>query len=64
MDRANNQFRIRLSNIMMALTALGCVLMVISGKKAAERGESVSKMNLDWHQKYNEDKKATAAVTK
>lgn len=38
---------------MMFATAFGCVLMVYSGKKAAERGESVAKYNLDWHKEYN-----------
>lgn len=54
MEKARNRIRIRLANIMMALTAIGCVFMVISGKKAAERGETVQKQNLDWHKEYNE----------
>lgn len=28
--------------------------MIISGKKAAKRGESVVKMNQDWHREYDE----------
>lgn len=28
--------------------------MIYSGKKAAERGESVVKSNQDWHKQYNE----------
>lgn len=57
LERANNKFRIRVANLMMVLTIVGCLVMVISGKNAAERGESVQKMNLDWHQKYNEQTK-------
>jgi beta-lactamase regulating signal transducer with metallopeptidase domain len=53
MDKARNRIRIRLANIMMVLTAIGCVLMIFSGKKAAERGETVSKMNTEWHEEYN-----------
>lgn len=50
---------------MMALTAVACVVMAISGKRAAERGESVQKMNLDWHkeikEQYVRDQEAQAA---
>lgn len=53
MERARNRFRIKIANYMMALTALGCLVMIYSGKKAAERGETVSKANLDWHREYN-----------
>lgn len=53
MDKAKNRIRIRLANIMMTVTALGCVIMIFSGKKAHQRGESVAKMNTEWHQEYN-----------
>ncbi|XP_055845463.1 UPF0389 protein CG9231 [Episyrphus balteatus] len=53
MERCRNRIRIRLANIMMALTVVGCIIMIISGKQAAKRGESVAKMNLDWHKEYN-----------
>lgn len=56
MERARNRIRIRLANIFMALTALGCVIMVLSGKKAAERGETVRQMNMDWHKSFSADK--------
>lgn len=55
MERANNRVRIRGANIMMLLTAIGCVVMIVSGKKAAESGDSVQKQNLDWHKQYNSD---------
>lgn len=42
-------------NYMIVATILGCIAMVVSGKQAAKRGESVSQMNLDWHKKYNEE---------
>ncbi|XP_059216170.1 UPF0389 protein CG9231 [Stomoxys calcitrans] len=54
MERTRNKVRIRLANIMMALTVVGCGIMVYSGKEAAKRGESVTKQNLDWHKQYNE----------
>ncbi|XP_001352953.2 UPF0389 protein GA21628 [Drosophila pseudoobscura] len=54
MERVRNKMRIRLANIMIALTVIGCGIMVYSGKQAAKRGESVSKMNLEWHKQFNE----------
>lgn len=39
---------------MMVATVIGCIIMIISGKRAAQRGESVTKWNLDWHREYNE----------
>ncbi|CRK91348.1 CLUMA_CG005021, isoform A [Clunio marinus] len=60
MERTRNKIRIRVANIMMVLTALACVAMVWSGKNAASRGESVQKMNLDWHKEYNEKSLAEA----
>lgn len=39
--------------MMIACTGI-CIIQVIRGKQAAERGESVVKSNLDWHREYNE----------
>ncbi|XP_037811145.1 UPF0389 protein GA21628 isoform X2 [Lucilia sericata] len=54
MERSRNKMRIRIANIMMGLTILGCALMIYSGKAAAKRGDSVTKQNLEWHKRYNE----------
>jgi Protein of unknown function (DUF1075) len=64
MEKTRNRVRIRLANIMMALTAAACLFMVWSGKQAAERGDSVQKMNLDWHKDYNDQSRAAAAEAK
>lgn len=41
--------------IYMMIACIGiCIVQVIRGKRAAERGESVIKSNLDWHREYNE----------
>lgn len=64
MEKTRNKIRIRMANIMMALTAIACLVMVYSGKQAAERGESVQKMNLDWHKEYNEQSLAEANAKK
>jgi hypothetical protein len=60
MEKARNRFRIRTANIMMILTVIGCLYMVFSGKQAQERGESVLKMNQDWHKEYNDKMQAEA----
>ncbi|XP_065358878.1 UPF0389 protein CG9231 isoform X1 [Calliphora vicina] len=54
MERSRNKMRIRIANIMMGLTVVGCAIMIYSGKQAAKRGESVTKQNLEWHKRYNE----------
>lgn len=52
--------RIRVSNIGILLTAVGCIVMIISGKRARDRGESIQQMNLEWHAKHRADAKAEA----
>ncbi|XP_065084568.1 UPF0389 protein CG9231 [Ochlerotatus camptorhynchus] len=61
MERCRNQVRIKMANYMMLATVIGCIIMVISGKRAQERGDSVQKMNLDWHKEYNEKAKQEIA---
>ncbi|KAH8258814.1 hypothetical protein KR038_009988 [Drosophila bunnanda] len=62
MERCRNKMRIRLANIMIALTAIGCAIMVYSGKQAAKRGESVSQMNLEWHKQFKEPRAGEGAA--
>uniref|UniRef100_A0A6P4FAT1 UPF0389 protein CG9231 n=1 Tax=Drosophila rhopaloa TaxID=1041015 RepID=A0A6P4FAT1_DRORH len=62
MERCRNKMRIRLANIMIALTAIGCAIMVYSGKQAAKRGESVTKMNLEWHNQFKDPKEREGAA--
>ncbi|KAH8371328.1 hypothetical protein KR093_006990 [Drosophila rubida] len=54
MERCRNKIRIKLANIMIGLTVVGCVIMVYSGKQAAKRGESVTKQNLEWHNQFKQ----------
>lgn len=54
LERARNKARIKINIWMCVATLFGCLGMIYSGKKARERGESVSKMNEDWHKKHNE----------
>ncbi|KAL4716647.1 hypothetical protein ACJJTC_008282 [Scirpophaga incertulas] len=60
-DRARNEARIKLANILMVLTALASFGAILAGKAAAKRGESVHQMNLDWHKKYQEEYKEKKA---
>lgn len=54
-ERSRSEARIKLSNILMVLTALASVGAIFAGKAAVKRGESVHQMNIDWHKKYEED---------
>ncbi|GAB0100367.1 UPF0389 protein CG9231 [Sergentomyia squamirostris] len=63
MEKCRSKMRIRISNLMILATLIGCIIMgkflplVISGKQAAERGETVAKQNRDWHDSLKEEKK-------
>ncbi|KAK9507580.1 hypothetical protein O3M35_007406 [Rhynocoris fuscipes] len=54
-DKAKNIVRIKISNYMILATIVACIIFAIRGRRAAERGETISKMNLDWHKKIKED---------
>nr|BAN21447.1 conserved hypothetical protein [Riptortus pedestris] len=56
-EKARNKMRIKVSNWMMAATVVGCIIMAITGKRRAERGESIAKMNEDWHKEMNKIQK-------
>ncbi|XP_029434052.1 protein FAM162A [Rhinatrema bivittatum] len=45
-DAAKNRVRVKISYIMIALSIMGCIAMVISGKRAAGRNESLSGWNI------------------
>lgn len=53
MEYCRNKMRIRVANYMAIGTVIACILMIYSGKQAAQRGESVGKRNIDWHNQYN-----------
>jgi len=55
LNRARSWGRIRLNLFFLFLAGVFAVGMVYSGKQAAKRGESVEKMNLEWHRKLNEE---------
>lgn len=49
MERCRNRMRIKIANYMMAATVLGCIAMIYASKQAATRGETIGKLNLEWH---------------
>ncbi|XP_005386565.1 PREDICTED: protein FAM162A [Chinchilla lanigera] len=55
LDTAKNKLRVKISYVMVALTVLGCILMVIQGKKAAQRNESLTGWNLDKKARLKEE---------
>ncbi|XP_030059836.1 protein FAM162A [Microcaecilia unicolor] len=46
-DAAKNRVRVKISYIMIALSVMGCIAMVISGKRAASRNESLTIWNIE-----------------
>lgn len=54
MEKARNIIRIRVNLSIIAICLVGALLAARSGKKAAERGETLTKHNLQWHKDYND----------
>ncbi|XP_057552771.1 protein FAM162A [Hippopotamus amphibius kiboko] len=55
LDAAKNKVRVKISYLMIALTVAGCVLMIIEGKKAAGRHESLTSLNLEKKARLREE---------
>ncbi|NXE81664.1 F162A protein, partial [Cochlearius cochlearius] len=56
---AKTTLRVKFSYVMIALTILGCIAMVIKGKQAVKRHESLTSMNLEKKAQWREE--ATSA---
>ncbi|KAG8191314.1 hypothetical protein JTE90_006066 [Oedothorax gibbosus] len=56
MEKARNLARIKICIYLMVLTAVIYVGMIYSGKQAAKRGESVTKMHNAWVQEQKDKK--------
>ena len=56
MEKSRNIIRIRTNLTIMVLVIFGSLIAAQSGKNAAEKGESLTKSNLEWHKQYNESK--------
>uniref|UniRef100_A0A452G0B0 Protein FAM162A n=1 Tax=Capra hircus TaxID=9925 RepID=A0A452G0B0_CAPHI len=55
LDAAKNKVRVKISYVMIALTVAGCVLMIIEGKKAARRNETLTSLNLEKKARLREE---------
>ncbi|XP_040858836.1 protein FAM162A [Ochotona curzoniae] len=55
LDAAKNKIRVKISYIMIALTVAGCILMIIEGKKAMKRNESLTSLNLEKKARLREE---------
>ncbi|NXI90279.1 F162B protein, partial [Psophia crepitans] len=62
LDAARNSVRIKVCYIMIALTLLGCLAMVITGKEAAKKDQTLLKMNVEkkakWRAEAEKDEEA------
>ncbi|NXW87789.1 F162B protein, partial [Alopecoenas beccarii] len=62
LDAARSSVRIKVCYIMIALTLLGCLAMVITGKEAAKRDHTLLRMNLEkkakWKAEVEKDEEA------
>ncbi|XP_068921016.1 protein FAM162A [Petaurus breviceps papuanus] len=47
LDAAKNRVRVKISYVMIALTIMGCALMIFQGKQAAKRHETLTSLNLE-----------------
>ncbi len=54
MEKTRNIMRIRVNLSIICVCLIGALLAAKSGKKAAERGETLTKANQQWHQQYND----------
>lgn len=55
MEKARNKMRIKVANWMILSTVFTCFVVIKFGKDSRERGDSLQKRNLEWHEQYNEE---------
>ena len=56
---AKSKARIKTCHYMMGITIIGCILAVMSGKRAAKTGDSIEKRHQELHRKAKEEYQAT-----
>ncbi|NWI50131.1 F162A protein, partial [Calyptomena viridis] len=57
---AKTTLRVKFSYVMIALTVLGCITMVIRGKQAVKRHETLTSLNLEKKAQFREEGTAPA----
>ncbi|KAK7881840.1 hypothetical protein WMY93_030249 [Mugilogobius chulae] len=67
LDAARNNLRVKACYVMIVLTLGACVVMVVMGKKAAGRHESLTSWNLEkkakWREEMQKEKEAIVEKT-
>uniref|UniRef100_A0A8C8VKJ6 Family with sequence similarity 162 member A n=1 Tax=Pelusios castaneus TaxID=367368 RepID=A0A8C8VKJ6_9SAUR len=61
-DTAKNKLRVRISYGMIVLTILGCIVMIIRGKQAVKRHESLITQNLERKAREREEVDQSASA--
>ncbi|KAJ6658329.1 hypothetical protein lerEdw1_020601 [Lerista edwardsae] len=61
-DAARNKMRVKMSYLMIALTVLGCLIMVIVGKRAVGRHESLTSQNMEKKARWKEEAAQSASA--
>ncbi|XP_036934769.1 protein FAM162B [Acanthopagrus latus] len=66
-DAARNKVRVKICYMMMAATIGACMVMVIMGKRAAGRHESLTKQNMEkktrWREELEKEREAAVALS-
>lgn len=57
MEKARTVSQIHINIALCVLTGTVCFSMIIAGKYASKKGESITKMNLNWHEVQNQNEK-------
>ncbi|NWR31685.1 F162A protein, partial [Tachuris rubrigastra] len=57
---AKTTLRVKFSYVMIALTIVGCIIMVIRGKQAVKRHETLTNINLEKKAQWREERTAPA----
>uniref|UniRef100_A0A9J8DK80 Family with sequence similarity 162 member A n=1 Tax=Cyprinus carpio carpio TaxID=630221 RepID=A0A9J8DK80_CYPCA len=64
-DAARNRVRVKACYVMMALTILACLVMAVSGKKAASRNDNLTTRNMEkkarWREEAQKEKEVATA---
>ncbi|CAM5078055.1 unnamed protein product [Natator depressus] len=61
-DAARNKLRVKISYLMIALTILGCIVMVIEGKRAVGRHESLTTQNMERKARWRDEVAQSASA--
>lgn len=54
LSKVQMKARIHLNLVFIAVFSVAFFVSAVRGKRAFEKGHSMTSMNLDWHKKYNE----------